>query len=123
MSDDPLLSRLPSGGSEEEPSPRKPRREFSDLVARVRHSEVSNVTASEYKRAGRYYRKTILLPPEQIEYIDELRRREGVGVLEFYRWLIDIALQQYEAGARPEPVAAAAVEMAHRTSVVKGSDE
>ena len=61
-----------------------------------------NRAATNKVMAGQYQRKTITLPPEQVEFIGQLAAKEGIGVLEFYRWLVDTALMVYEDGFRPE---------------------
>lgn len=47
-------------------------------------------------------RKTIYLPQTQIDYIRSLAEANNMGVMEFYRWLVDNALLAYEAGTRPK---------------------
>ena len=74
---------------------------FDSPADRLSASQVAEVTQNK-SRAGRYMRKTLTLPPEQIHYISELADQEQIGLLEFYRWLIDVGLQAYEEGARPE---------------------
>lgn len=79
------------------------KKQFDSATSKLSRRTVRQTTASNATRAGQYDRKTITLLPNQIAYIDEIRREEGVGVLAFYRWLIDQGLQNYEAGARPQP--------------------
>ncbi|HFC12361.1 MAG TPA: hypothetical protein ENJ56_05915, partial [Anaerolineae bacterium] len=52
--------------------------------------------------AGQYKRKTISLPPGQVRYIKQIAQTERMGILETYRWLIDLAIRHYEEGERPE---------------------
>jgi hypothetical protein len=54
-------------------------------------------------KAGQYMRKTITLLPEQVDYIKELAEQDDVGILAFYRWLVDQGLLAYERGERPTP--------------------
>lgn len=54
-------------------------------------------------RAGQYNRKTITIPAEQQQYIEEVVAAEiSMSGLETYRWLLDIALAHFEEGERPE---------------------
>ena len=76
---------------------------FDSPTNRLSKEAVRKTTRSTATRAGQYDRKTITLPPEQIAYIDQIRKDAGIGVLAFYRWLIDQGLQNYEGGARPSP--------------------
>lgn len=58
---------------------------------------------SEGMRAGQYIRENITLPEAQKHYIrDTVAKDLGLSALETYRWLIDLGLQAYEAGSRPE---------------------
>ncbi|MCI0397499.1 MAG: hypothetical protein L0332_23630 [Chloroflexi bacterium] len=86
----------------EEDRPGK-KKQFDSATQRLSRQSVRQATTPDSVQAGQYDRKTITLPPEQIAYIDRLRKAEGIGVLAFYRWLIDQGLQNYERGARPEP--------------------
>jgi hypothetical protein len=79
------------------------RKPFDSATAGLNTSQVRSVTTPDSVKAGQYDRKTITLPPKQIRLIDQLRRKEGIGILAFYRWLIDQGLQAYERGARPQP--------------------
>lgn len=76
---------------------------FDSPTNRLNKETVRKTTRSTATRAGQYDRKTITLPPEQIAYIDQVRKELGIGVLAFYRWLIDQGLQNYENGHRPSP--------------------
>ncbi len=78
-------------------------KQFDSATARLNTGQVRSVVTPESVRAGQYDRKTITLPPKQIRLIDQLRRNEGIGILAFYRWLIDQGLQAYEEGSRPRP--------------------
>ncbi len=54
-------------------------------------------------RAGQYVRENITLTEAQKRYIRDVVAKElDVSALEAYRWLIDLGLQAYEAGSRPE---------------------
>jgi hypothetical protein len=77
--------------------------QFNSATEGLTRRTVRRATTSDSVRAGQYDRKTITLPPEQIAHIDKLRKIEGIGVLAFYRWLIDQGLQNYEDGIRPTP--------------------
>lgn len=58
---------------------------------------------SEGMRAGQYVRENITLAEAQKRYIRDVVAKElGVSALEAYRWLIDLGLQAYEDGIRPE---------------------
>lgn len=85
------------------PGQRRSQKSFKRPTDRLNRSTVQRAVQEDTTIAGNYKRKTITLPPEQIDLIDELRRQHGVGVLAMYRWLIDQGLQAYEEGARPEP--------------------
>jgi hypothetical protein len=85
---------------------RKPfsrRKQFDSATTGLNTNQIRSVTTPDSVKAGQYDRKTITLPPKQIKLIAQLRRKEGVGILAFYRWLIDQGLQAYERGARPQP--------------------
>lgn len=43
-------------------------------------------------------RKTLLLPPELIDNIDDAAEREGVPLMDFNHWLLAEAWRLYEAG-------------------------
>jgi hypothetical protein len=79
------------------------RKQFDSATAGLNTSQIRSVTTPDSVKAGQYDRKTITLPPKQIRLIAQLRRKEGVGILAFYRWLIDQGLQAYERGERPQP--------------------
>jgi hypothetical protein len=79
------------------------KKQFDSATERLSRDTVRQAITPGSVQAGQYDRKTITLPPQQIDYIDRLRKKEGVGVLAFYRWLIDQGLQNYEQGARPQP--------------------
>jgi hypothetical protein len=114
--DDEILKQLA-----EKPEPAKPRKkgQFDSGMEGVTSSQVSKATA-DTTRAGNYRRKTITLPPAQIDYIEELAADERLGKLAFYRWLIDQGLQAYEDGNRPEKTGSMTydVKVSHPTSVV-----
>ncbi len=89
----------------EEPERDTPRsRRSSRFNAPTDNLSKRDVRRASTKRVmiGQYQRKTITLPPEQVDYIKELAEQEGVGILEFYRWMIDTALMLYEEGERPQ---------------------
>lgn len=85
----------------------KPRRKRSGKPEFNRPSvdrrTVRGATAKESSDAGDYKRKTLLLYPGVIDYVAKLARKEGLGLMAFWRWLIDQGLQNYEDGARPIP--------------------
>lgn len=76
-------------------------KQFESPTDQLSRRDVQRASSSK-AMAGQYQRKTITLPPEQVDYINDLARSEGIGLLEFYRWLIDTALMVYEDGYRPE---------------------
>lgn len=87
---------------EEPPKPRKRATGFNSPLDDVSASDTSKAMKSKM-RAGIYNRKTITLMAEQQEYIEEVVAAEiGMSGLETYRWLLDIALDLYEQGTRPE---------------------
>ncbi|MCI0728574.1 MAG: hypothetical protein L0332_17895 [Chloroflexi bacterium] len=69
-------------------------------------------------RVGQYRRRTIVLPPEQDDYVGQIAQQEGMGKLAMYRWLLDCALSHYEEGQRPEKevVSKATPKMRHWSS-------
>ena len=102
--DNPLQKlRQLEQSSEEKPTPSKVKKGelFDNPLGDVTAQEIAKVT-QEKSMAGQYKRKTISLPPEQVRYINQIAKKEGLGVLEVYRWLIDLAISHYEAGERPE---------------------
>lgn len=122
MSDTYDLSGLGEGQLPERQSKRPGKEErLSSPTGRLSGRAVRNATRpSKWVEAGNYHRKTITLPPEQVAYIDELRKKERVGVLAFYRWLIDRGLKAYEEGERPEPDGPAhGVKMEHWSSNIE----
>ncbi|MGB1252361.1 MAG: hypothetical protein ACPG8W_17205 [Candidatus Promineifilaceae bacterium] len=58
--------------------------------------------SSPKSMAGKRKRVQFFLPPEQHQYILNCSQTEGMGVMEFRSWLIDVALQAYDNGLRPE---------------------
>jgi hypothetical protein len=99
--DDPLDVLGRTTGSAQNPSSSKRTKTFDSPTERLSARQVAEVTQSK-SLAGKYMRKTLTLPPEQIHYINKMAEQEDIGLLEFYRWLIDLGLQAYENGARPE---------------------
>ena len=77
------------------------KKQFDSATERLSRDTVRQAITPGSFQTGQYDRKTITLPPD--DHIDRLRKKEGVGVLAFYRWLIDQGLQNYEQGARPQP--------------------
>jgi hypothetical protein len=98
-----LENKSETSSSQEKRKPSSRRKQFDSATVGLNTSQVRSVTTPDSVKAGQYDRKTITLPPKQIRLIDQLRRKEGVGILAFYRWLIDQGLQAYERGARPQP--------------------
>ena len=88
---------------------------FNDLE----RSKATRVTRSRATRAGKYDRKTITLPPQQIEFIAQEAEKHGIGILAFYRWLIDVALLEYEKGVVPIPPS----QVVHETETKHWSSE
>lgn len=58
--------------------------------------------SSPKSMAGTRKRVQFFLPPEQHNYIIDCAAQEGMGVMEFRSWLVDMALQAYDGGKRPE---------------------
>lgn len=87
-----------------DPSPatkKQKRQPFSTGLEGMPAGDAARATSSK-SMAGRYKRMTITLLPGQIQHVRDLAERERMGLLEFVRWLIDLALQEYEVGRRPE---------------------
>ena len=103
------------------PEEGKGKRRQSPAARTVDAGTVQRVARPDTTRAGRYKRKTITLLPGQIQYIDQLAEKNGLGILAMYRWLVDLGLQAYEAGNRPVQVGKVSfdVELKHPTSIVK----
>ena len=77
----------------------------------------AKATPADSRKAGTMQRKTITLPPGQIELIARLAKENQVGILAMYRWLVDRGLGAYDAGERPvAKVVAHAVELTHPSS-------
>ncbi len=76
---------------------------FETPLDTVSAGDIAKAT-QEKSMAGQYKRKTISLPPGQVRYIKQIAAQEGMGVLETYRWLVDMAIRHYDAGERPEIV-------------------
>jgi len=82
---------------------------------------VCSVKSKNTTKAGRFQRKTVVVLPEQVDYIAEIAKREGVGKMAMWRWVLDQGLLAYEDGARPEKAEARAtardVVLYHDTAV------
>lgn len=52
--------------------------------------------------AGQYIRRTFTFTPRQLARIKEIARELHISETGIARWLIDLGLGQWEAGARPE---------------------
>ena len=91
---------------------------FSDPFKNLPTTSALRATESQSVRAGQYRRKTITLPPAQIEYISQAAGKMGIGILAFYRWLIDQGLLVYDSGIEPEltPKPEHDLEVKHHTS-------
>ncbi len=97
------LARLKELSKSDKPSAPKPAPEarFENPLHEVSAREVAKAV-QERSMAGQYKRKTISLPPEQVRYIKQIAQAETMGILETYRWLIDMAIRYYDEGERPE---------------------
>ena len=80
----------------------KPKDSFDSPFDNLSASTAQRATESKSVRAGQYRRKTITLPPGQIELISQLATNSGIGILAFYRWLIDQGLKSYDDGNKPQ---------------------
>ena len=104
--EDPLKSlREMQQETEREPATRKGRAtrrpDFLDPLGAISAGEAARAVDSS-SMAGQYKRVTYTLPPAQVAYIKELAQENGMSGLAFVRWLIDLALAEYEQGTRPE---------------------
>lgn len=72
----------------------------------VRPSQTRKAVQDKHdpSRAGRFRRTTVTLPDQQVEYLDQIADEHNLSRLGLIRWLIDIALQAYDDGARPEVI-------------------
>jgi hypothetical protein len=97
------LAKLRQLSKDDPPKPKQgaSRSRFETPLDTVTSIEIAKAT-QEKSMAGQYKRKTISLPPGQVRYIKEIAAREGMGVLETYRWLVDMAIRHYDEGERPE---------------------
>lgn len=104
--EDPLKSlRQMQQEAEREPAARKGQAarkpDFLNPLAAISAGEAARAVESR-SMAGQYKRVTYTLPPAQVSYIKQLADENGMSGLSFVRWLIDLALAEYENGARPE---------------------
>lgn len=106
MSKDDFLDSIGGG----KPKRKKGRDRVSDPTqSRLRKHSVKTAVAPEEKKvprsmkAGSYVRQTITILPKMRKLIKKLATENRVSLLAFYRWLLDLGLQAYEDGARPEP--------------------
>lgn len=98
------LKKTPKKPPSSNPAPRR-RKAFSAPTDTLTDSDIHTASGhAKASKAGQYQRKTITLPPQQIDYITQLAQENQLSTLAFYRWLIDHALNCYEAGDRPEIV-------------------
>ena len=97
------LARLKELSRNDKSSASKPAPEtrFENPLHEVSAQEVAKAI-QERSMAGQYKRKTISLPPGQVRYIKQIAQAENMGILETYRWLIDMAIRHYDEGERPE---------------------
>ena len=100
---DSPLDKLKKIAEEKKPLSTKPvdDNRFENPLGDFSARDIAKAT-NDRSMAGQYKRKTISLPPEQVRFIKEIAQSERMGVLETYRWLIDIAIRHYEEGERPE---------------------
>lgn len=103
--DDPL-SRLAS--IEDEPQAKKKKKpllgsSFGDPLGQMPAVKFDKATKSS-TMAGKWKRKSLLLPPPQVEYIDQIAKDLRMGKMATYRWLLDLGLMAYEAGEQPDVI-------------------
>lgn len=109
------LDDLLSGIDDVKVPNKKGERRFRSGLDMVEAAELS----SPKSMAGKRKRVQFFIPPEQHQYIIRCAKKEGMGVMEFRAWLIDLALQAYDKGMRPEMdevVTRKRVKMKHATS-------
>jgi len=85
-------------GEAPKPKKQKNERRFKSGLDAAEAAELS----SPKSMAGKRKRVQFFLPPEQHQYIIRCANQEGMGVMEFRSWLVDVALQAYDKGMRPE---------------------
>lgn len=98
---DPLAAL---GGSDEafQPVPvRKEKKRFDNPTDGLEAEDVLEATQSKL-RAGQYVRMSVTVPPKQRRLLEEISRKEQLSVNAFVRWALDLALDAYEQGERPE---------------------
>ena len=83
------------------PTPKPRRKRFDAPTQSITTTDLQQASPDKLA-AGQYRRKTITLPPAQLDYIKEIAHENHLSVLATYRWLIDIALDLYEDGERPQ---------------------
>ncbi len=103
------LDNIPDQSStpESQPTSRRRRPSFNTPTDQINPADVQQIGTPEPKttdprKAGKYKREAITLPPAQVEHIKQLAEENQMSKLAFYRWLVDIALQQYDTGQRPD---------------------
>lgn len=103
--DDPLdvLNALdaPQPPKKRKPDPKKKKSAFDDPLDTLSPKQIGRATKTK-GMAGQYKRKTFLIHPGQLDYLYQIAEEQGMGVMETHRWLIDLAFEQYDGGARPE---------------------
>lgn len=97
--DDPYLSQLSDNNSPSKPSKKR----FDRPTDRLKNETVRETTTAASSQAGQYDRKTLTFRPEVIARVREIGQRERVGLLAMFRWLVDMGLEAYDRGERPEP--------------------
>ena len=103
MTDDPMaaLERAEEATQRRQQSGKQPA--LNQPTERVSSKTKRTVTTSDAKRAGQFDRKTIYITPDMIEWVSETAAAEGIGLLAFYRFLLNAGRVAYEKGdAIPE---------------------
>lgn len=80
------------------------RKKAGDFTADVDMTAQNVAVVAKTKRtmAGKYQRVQFLLPPAQVDHINNLADQFGMSRVSFQRWLVDQALLSVERGVRPE---------------------
>jgi hypothetical protein len=82
--------------------PNKPKSGYQNPLAVISKHDVAKAAQKTGMTAGRFIRKQGTWTESQIDLIKTIAVQEGMSELATMRWLIDLGLQAYVAGERPE---------------------
>lgn len=96
------MAAMPEPEKPQQPaSKRKKVGDFSNPLTTVSDQDKARAVGSSLV-AGQYIRRTFTFTPGQLRRIKEIARELHIAETGIARWLIDVGLQAWEEGERPE---------------------